>query len=259
MITVTHKTAKGKALFCLLLVVMIPLGCADTLSVREGGGIDWHSLTPAQAEMLIEEGRLDPKGFYANEAKVEKLMTPIMKVVQNNGDADVIDVLVRHGTDINWHAEEVGSKEEKYTALDYALYRGYVNLTRRLLELGADIHSQDKYNDSPAIFYAAGNPKLDWEVWKKNMDLLLSHGADINAFDYSSLEYNYVYTPLMRAINKEEYEKKDIDLISYMVSRGASINIKPPDGNMTAMHLAVIAKESTVFKTLLRLGGEMLI
>lgn len=247
-------------------------GTADMLSAGESILIDWGSLTPARAEALIKEERLDPQGLYAGEGtRIKKPVTPIMKVVQNNGDPDVIDVFVRYGTDINWQVELVSkvkllSKEEKhverFSALDYALHFGYVNLTQRLLELGANIHSQGKFGDPPAIFYAASNPELDLDIWERNIDLLLSHGADINAFDYFYQEDNLVvHTPLMYAIKwqiiKEEDEEKYTALISYMVSRGAAINIQPPDGLITAMHLAVLARTPAVVETLLRLGGDV--
>ena len=219
--------------------------------VQDDSGINWKALTPAEAETLIQKGDLDPNGFFMGTGKIKILLTPIMKVVEKNGNPEVLDILVKYGSDVNASVEKY-----KYTALHFAVHKGDIAMSRKLLQLKADMHSTKK----PVIFNTLSNRRLKLDERKEMIDLLLMYGADINALDYSvQEEHSLVFTLLMSAIARaiREDREDDVNLISFIASRGGDVNFVPNGSEMTAMHLATNIVDINIMKELIELGGDV--
>lgn len=218
--------------------------------------INWRSITPVEAERLIERGDLDPNGLFTQTiGDRETLVPPIVKVIMKKGDLDVIDVLVAHGADIDKHH----GKHNQISALKIALYAGEIDIAKRLLELGADPNPEG--DGKPAIFYALTHVDLEPEIRREMIELLLNFGADINELADAEKNFFVIFTPLMEAVvrsiipeNRENYA----GLIPYMVSDlGADVNLFPSGSLVAAMHIAALGEDTDVIRELVLLGGDV--
>ena len=83
------------------------------------------------------------------------------------GHADVIEVLLKHGANVN--AKDNGG----WTALHWAAKLGHADVVEVLLKHGADVNARD--DRGWTALHVAGNADV--------AEILLQHGADINAKD----------------------------------------------------------------------------
>ena len=117
------------------------------------------------------------------------------------GNADIFDMLLDNGADINFVEEKTGK-----ALLHVAAERGNRNIIKRLLTEKLDINQDDNYQMTP-LHYAVSGRKF------KTVKLLVESGADVNAKSKTGS------TPLDFAINKK---KKRI--AGYLNSKGAKPN-----------------------------------
>jgi len=120
------------------------------------------------------------------------------------------------GTD----ASEV--RDPTKTPLMHAAESGDIELTRNLINSGADVNATDQ-NGKTALFYAL---KSSGEAAREVTQLLLAAGAKANVADRDG------YTLLMRAATNGE-----IGVVRLLLKAGANPNIKNPVGD-TAVSLA---------------------
>ncbi|WP_145052944.1 ankyrin repeat domain-containing protein [Paenibacillus xylanexedens] len=138
-------------------------------------------------------------------AKKKKTTLPadIEKLIANNDIAAVKEVFEQ----CEWDARGGYSKG---TAL--SLRKISDGLIRWLVEQGADVNAQDKYQRTPLHAHAAH--------WSGNVSLLLELGADPNAVDYQN------ETPLHAAFNSYR-----IQAVQELVNHGVDINVQNKRGN----------------------------
>ncbi|CAI8025858.1 Ankyrin repeat domain-containing protein 17 [Geodia barretti] len=74
-----------------------------------------------------------------------------MYIASQNGDTDVVDLLVQAGADIHLATTECGS-----VPLGIAAVKGHTETVQRLLELGANVNCQEKTGNT-ALHFAAEN------------------------------------------------------------------------------------------------------
>ena len=118
-----------------------------------------------KAKMLIANG--------ANVNEVDERGWSALFQASGKGYIDVVKLLLKYNADINLNGYG-------WTALFTAAAEGHIDIVKLLLENGAktDVISENTRTDSspdPILFYSIGYPDIT--------RLLLQHGADINAKD----------------------------------------------------------------------------
>lgn len=134
-------------------------------------------------------------------------MTALMDAVHRN-DANKVKQLIAQGVDVN----QTDSKGD--APLIIAAYEGYAEVTRLLLEAGADVGALDPGMKATALHAAAYAGRLD------TAKLLIQHGIDINKRG----PYNG-YTALHDAI-----WQNNVDVAAAIIAAGADLTVKSNDG-----------------------------
>ena len=184
--------------------------------------------------------------------------------------SEVIKVLLSHGADVN------AKNKWGRTPLHMAAANDCSEVAKLLISHGGDVNARDKDGKSPLHFAAeyGGN---------KVAELLLSHGADVNARNKDG------WTPLDVAKKFPRHklvsileshggkclvlclfkaiEKGHIQRIKALLSDGADINAKTPDGfnccgrvvptGCTPLHAAVLAGHREVVEFLISHGANV--
>ena len=129
----------------------------------------------------------------------------------HNGHLDVTRTLLEHGAEVN-------NKRYDWTPLHYASHVGSSDIVQLLLEYQADVGSRDDFGQTP-LHLASGTGQLT------AMRLLLEYGADVDSVMHFGL------TPLHRASSK-----KNPEAVRLLLRRGANVDAVDEDG-CTALHL----------------------
>jgi len=164
---------------------------------------------------------------------------PIHEAVKNNNLGD-IKKLISQGASIN-------SKDEYgRTALYWAAQQGYLSLAKLLIANNANINFISTNDDSwtPLIVSSYGGHT-------KVVDLLVSHGADIEVKDKDG------YTALSWAFKQEQYNAAEL-----LIKKGANVNIPPASDygapkniGLIILHYAVMRGDQKEFLETLILHG----
>lgn len=125
------------------------------------------------------------KSGVSAKIKTAEGMTVIIAAAWN-GHADVVEVLLEHGADVEARLDSGGG-----TALHIAAFDGYVATVRVLIENGADVNA---IYGSSFDFGITALSDASQESEADVVKLLLEHGADVNAASRSR-----GVTALMRA------------------------------------------------------------
>lgn len=165
----------------------------------------------------------------------------------SNGDVDVLKLLIENGSDVN--AENIRQANPLFDAVSYgkleavkvlaekgsdinnkttnegcpvwissssplyeACHRGFFDIVKYLIEKGANVNQKNDDHNSPLLTAIGGG--YNGEYKKDIITLLLENGADINI----NVEGEYGETPLLRAIDRADYE-----ILQELFNRGAKI------------------------------------
>lgn len=90
-------------------------------------------------------------------------------------DSEIVDLLIKHGADIE------ARDEEEATPLIRAAAFGQTGIVRALLDHGANVGAKDKYGNTALIAAACECAVVDMPETLPSMKLLLEKGADVNA------------------------------------------------------------------------------
>lgn len=122
--------------------------------------------------------------------------TPLIIACENN-HIELVQVLLNKGCNVNQltYIEYENKKDEKYSALHLTTIRGYYDITKLLIEYGANIDEPDEYCDTPLKF-ATNNGHFNI------VKLLVEHGANLfslnddnmNAYDVAKTSGNDIIT-----------------------------------------------------------------
>ena len=175
----------------------------------------------------------------------------ISKAAYNNPNLDVIDYLVKNGANINFKANydsginliSYAANNENEEIIDYFIKKGIdintasrvgetplltasrnpnINVFKRLLEAGADINVKDNENIDALGYAAAFNPNPQF------IKFLLDNGFDLH-------KKNIIGRDAVFAATRNE----NIDVIKYLVSRGANIKEIDNFGCTTLAHALI--------------------
>jgi len=104
---------------------------------------------------------------HGEDIEAKSHVTPLLQVASNNGQLDIVDVLLNHGADIN-------SKDNTgWSSLFWASIGGHANVVQFLLERGAEVNARTSYLNFTPLYIASDQGYL--EVVR----ILLEHGADV--------------------------------------------------------------------------------
>lgn len=131
------------------------------------------------------------------------------------------------------------SDRSRDTLLHMAVIDGDEDAIRRLFDQGYSCTAQNESGETP-LHVLAKRQNASTAV----LDLLLAHGAPVNAMDH------FGYTPLHEAALNG-----DAHVVGKLLSKGADPNMKTVDGN-TSLHYAVISGSLAKVKNLLQAGAD---
>lgn len=138
------------------------------------------------------------------------------------GKLEIIQILFSNDLiDVNMPSENEG-----YTALMVALYKGYYEVTKFLLENNADVGKITKSGHYPILFCFS---RLEDDKYKYEnrtlcmlmIDLMLSKGADINIRVDNNPGFNILMKLVSAEINDEESFQSTVSIIKFLIERGA--------------------------------------
>jgi len=181
--------------------------------------------------LLVDSGAdLDNRGG----KKVDNVQETILIIGVSSGSVPVVKYLLSKGVNI----EERGIYS--YTPLGNAVWYGYNEIVKILVEAGAD-SNQLQDNDEWTMLMLA--------LYRNNTDIvpyLISLGIDVNAVNkngWTALYYSAIYS------GKEEAEA--------LISAGAFIDARNGEYNRTSLHEAVLQNNTDVALYLISKGADV--
>ncbi len=208
------------------------------IAVTSGGGAAAEAAVPMDPpDLAFPHGDLDRYNALLYAARDDFLVR-------------TIGLLVAHGADVD------AKDEDGLTPLHCAAYHGYRRAVALLLERGADVNAR-------IVLVSAADGVL-WERdlesrmepgvtplheavagWDPNVaDLLLAHGAKVNAVDDSG------NTPLHYAV-----ARTGVQVVRLLIAAGADVNARNNDG-AAPLVIALRNGRVTMAKTLIAAGAE---
>ncbi|KAK6746821.1 hypothetical protein RB195_000214 [Necator americanus] len=164
-------------------------------------------------------------------ATTDETMETALTVAACGGFTEVLDVLVKHGGDL-----ELGTN----APLMEAAQEGHASTVNYILATVKPENRSVKFQQqmNQALSLAAENGHFDV------LDVLFSNGADLN-FDYDGR------TALMKAAKNGFTE-----IVEFLVTKGVDVNYRSSNGDATALSLACSAGHKDIVKHLLKCGAD---
>ena len=197
--------------------------------------------------------------------------TPLMLACAYNPNIKVVDYLIENGADIS--ARDLYG----WDVLSWSMKNSNLEIAKRLIGLGANIHTKTVKEDEnllitalknganlekveyllslgidinengkrgfPAIFYSASY-NTDIEV----LDYLIKKGADVNFTPEFNPKFNLL---IGAAVNKNP------DIIKYLISKGLDIDNARDNTGCTPLLVAATNSNLEVFYTLVQMGADI--
>ena len=145
-------------------------------------------------------------------------------------DASAVTKLLQSGADVN-------SKDDRGdTPLMYAAAVGSEAMMRRLIGAGADVNVRNSFEASALLWCSNSLPRVR---------MLVEHGADVNVRSKQG------HTPIELAADHAD----SIEILKYLMSKGASLKIPPDQKGGTPLAAAAGTNDTAAVKFLLEKGG----
>ncbi|CAL4248424.1 unnamed protein product [Meganyctiphanes norvegica] len=150
-----------------------------------------------------------------------------------SGNKTAVVSTLSAGGDPSWQ----NPSEHDRTALIKAAIRNHADITRILLEAGADIEKENDHSQT-AMQEAA------WRGNTETITVLINHKADVNSLD------QYGATPLIRTA-----QKGHLAATMELINAGANVTIAENNGD-TALHNAIYSNSTQIARLLLQKGAN---
>lgn len=160
-----------------------------------------------------------------------KSLTP-MHIAAANGRADIIEILVGHGGEVD------ATMEGDYTPLTIAVLYQHYEIVEMLANQGANVNARSRSGKTPIYFAVKGKQTA-------MVSLLLENGADPN------LGTDHGVTPLHIAV-----ERKLPEVVEILLKYRADVNVKTKTG-VTPLHCAAVKGQTDITELILRYGGDV--
>jgi ankyrin repeat protein len=215
-----------------MLIVLLSLAAMPLLAAEQDAGtkfavaIEQHDLDAVKE--LLQSGLSTETTIDYGEHKI----TPLIKAAWD-GDEEIVKALLAAGAKVNAKATDTGE-----TALLNAVSNKLDAITKILLAAGADVSIKNRFNfNALTTAVAANNQEM--------AALLLDHGANVET-DTSGL------TPLMFAASAG-----NVDMIRFLVKRGAKVNHGAKEGAQTALLSAIYGAHPEAVQALVELKADV--
>lgn len=152
---------------------------------------------------------------------------------QGNADPAAVRKFIEEGADVNYSDEQY-----RITPLHNAAHFGHGEVTKVLLDNGADVNAKN----------GEGNTPLFAAVHQQNAEvaaMLIRKGADVNA------KNNYGYAPIRAASRNGNAE-----ILKILIDGGADVNLKDNQGS-TPLHVAVDEGDAETVRILIANGADI--
>jgi uncharacterized protein len=173
--------------------------------------------------------------------------TPIWELAQAvyKEDKELIKkIILEQKVDINFQEPKYGE-----TILMLAIYHGKYEISKLLLDLGADPNIHDTFKGNSAIIDAVDNCVLELSNDTKLVKLLLSYKANVNDIQTKEIAKNRAGSVLSKAASGS------INLVKLLVEAGADVNFPNTYGNSPLFEAAAQGRYDIVLY-LLENGAE---
>jgi len=153
--------------------------------------------------------------------------SPLVMAIERN-NYEVVNFLISKGADVN-RKHRVNS-----TPLHFAAGKEDTRILRRLIEAGATVNRESGYLHRAAFI-------------KENIELLLAHGANINAVTEDG------FTPLMFSAG---FNVSKLDAVQAMLQGKPNINAVNKDGKSALILAAENGRDPSIITLLLNAGAD---
>ncbi|WP_257294942.1 ankyrin repeat domain-containing protein [Endozoicomonas sp. YOMI1] len=158
------------------------------------------------------------------------------------GRPDIIDMLMKHGADIN-----ARDKYKRRTVLHLVAESGQREILDKLLQHNADVNAQDNNGRTPLCLLNCANSQRD--TVKYFMNTLIDNQADVNHRDRDGR------TPLTILVNRLGHQSVIKYAIDTLIQHGADVNVRDEEG-FTPLHFAAKNGQLELFNHLLEKGAD---
>jgi len=208
------------------LVFLLLLAAEQDAGTKFAVAIEEHDVEAVKA--LLASGLSTETTIDYGEHKI----TPLIKAAWD-GDEEIIKTLLAAGAKVNAKASDTGE-----TALLNAVSTKRIALVEILLKAGADLTIKNRFDFNALNIAVAANSQ-------EMAALLLDHGANVET-DTSTL------TPLMFAASGG-----NVDMIRFLVKRGAKVNHGAKEGAQTALLSAIYSGKPEAVQALVELKADV--
>ena len=209
----------------LLIAYMVLLPIATGAGLRHGAQ---RGNTAAVERMLRLRVPVDARGWSGNTALYE---------AAKYGRQEVLELLLAAGADV-----DAPNRRSGFTPVHVAAEYDNIEVLRRLLDAGGSVNLRSRHYYTPLAQMAWKTGPDDVEV----AGILLDNGADIKAAS------RHGWTPLHHAAGA-----KNIELLRYLIERGAPLELRTTDIGYTPLMLAAADGSVDVVVALAQLGANV--
>jgi serine/threonine-protein phosphatase 6 regulatory ankyrin repeat subunit B len=177
----------------------------------------------------------------------------------------LLGILVEHGVDVN-----VPTKGGEY-ALTLAVKENSVEMSRYLIEQGADLENRDRKEGKTAIFYSLKNPELFWLLAENHASFNVK---DNRGFSLIGLSFSQPDTDVIKAIINSGSVLEEVrangnilvaavsknmpEIVELLIRQGADIEFQSHGYyKATSLQLAFIKKHKEIALVLINAGADI--
>ncbi|KAF7625823.1 NACHT and ankyrin domain protein [Aspergillus flavus] len=183
------------------------------------------------------------------EARTSQGYTPLQCAAMS-GNKKMFFFLVEKGAKVDIET----SKGETLLHITPPSTQDSLDILNMLLQGGLEVDVLNTNGWTPlhqTVFVGTGAPDIEFDKTSEYIELLLSHGAQLDAAAESPTGETALHLATMSAIPRPS-------LVSFLIKHGASVNCKTTEGK-TPLHLAAERGRDSIFRALLVAGADLTI